>query len=254
MCVTIKKRFISFLCSLIALSSIATMPVLAEDSPNLADGAVAGERMSLDDQYQFIMKNGSPKQKEEAKLLFQQVQSGFKGVPYAIGHWELSVTHCNQETVTWCGPATLRQTLLYINGTARDQSYLAGKLATDKTIKGTTDTMMLKQVNALQNEHAYYELDIPDKDTYLTTVYASLSSDKPVIDIVDTSAAREIFSYNALHFLSISGISTKNDEVFIVDPAVEDIRVDGHSRAKRWVEAEGMFNATFAHDCQAIIG
>ncbi|MCI9456372.1 MAG: hypothetical protein HFE44_05250 [Oscillospiraceae bacterium] len=233
------------------------MPVAAdEDSSGIQinDGAVAGERMSLEEQYRLIMANGSVKQKEEALLLYQQAKSGFNGAPYAIGHWELSVTHCEQEKGTWCGPATLRQTLLYINGTARDQSYLAGKLETDKTIKGTTDTMMLKQVNALQNEHAYYELDIPDKDTYLTTVYASLSSDKPVIDIVDTSAAREIFSYDALHFLSISGISTKNDEVFIVDPAVEDIRVDGHSRAKRWVEAEGMFNATFAHDCQAIIG
>lgn len=214
-----EKRFISFLCSLIALSSIATMPVLAEDSPNLADGAVAGERMSLDNQYQFIMKNGSPKQKEEAKLLFQQVQSGFKGVPYAIGHWELSVTHCEQKASTWCGPATLMQTLLYINGTSPTQQRLSEILETDTTIVGTTDTMMLKKVNSLQNEHAYYEIDITTQDGYMNTIYSSLSSDKPVIDIVRGANSNGVLDYKYDHFLSISGIDTKTAKVFIVDPA-----------------------------------
>ena len=153
----------------------------------------------------------------------------------------------------------MRQTLLYINGTAPSQSSLAATMGTDTTIQGTTDTQMFRTVNSLQNEHAYYIIDITSETVFQNSVYASLSSYKPVIDIVNTAAvSEEIFSYDAKHFLNISGIESGGGQMFIVDPAVEhtagSLEELENSRAKRWVSTDDMYTVTTAHECSAIIG
>lgn len=69
----------------------------------------------------------------------------------------------------------------------------------------------------------------------------------PVIAIVDTSAWGEDFTYQAQHFLNVTGISTVQQKAYLIDPGTNQ---SGY--ATRWYAMDRLYDIIENH-CSRII-
>lgn len=153
--------------------------------------------------------------------------------------YNLDVSPFRQENSYYCGPATVKTVVDYINGRSESQSYYARRLGTDD--KGT----YIIDIARVLQEETPYEFSAKRSSSFsdwIRDVQFSLSRNVPlVIDIV--ARPSDNFKYTTGgHFLAVSG----------VDARYPDFRVkisDVHYRfcGQFWHDAELIYNLCRNH-------
>lgn len=119
----------------------------------------------------------------------------------------LTVPLYKQDNGHYCGPATVKQTLHYINGTSKNQSDYAKLLGT--TIAGSSFDAILNVVNANNSKHAYKLSSVNTSlsfSTWLSYVQSSLTKGRPCIIDINSNSYSSSWGYSTSgHFLNISG-------------------------------------------------
>lgn len=117
---------------------------------------------------------------------------------------DLTVLPFAQSEYYYCAPATVKQTIHYINGSSDTQANYATKLKT--TTSGTDMTLIPNVLNNLQNKHYYIYSSFSSLSTWIS--YAKSSLDVGVPAIIDINSKGVVgWPYNTIgHFLNVSGM------------------------------------------------
>lgn len=152
-----------------------------------------------------------------------------------------------QENEFYCGPATTKQVLHYINGTSLSQDDYADALST--TTAGTDMTVIQDVLNANQTKKTYTYAYIGTQGNWELMVKHSTYWGTPAVIDINTSNYEKEFFYNSTgHFVNISGYnySTPDHEVRITDP-------NGDHAGNNWYSSDVLYGANYNHFRQAIL-
>nr|WP_258074456.1 C39 family peptidase [Brevibacillus laterosporus] len=127
----------------------------------------------LQDKYEEISRE------EIHELSTSEIQRVFKEDEKVRG--TIGVKVFEQETNYWCGPATVKQVLHYINGNSKSQKSYAKKLGT--TTDGTDFSVIDNVLNDNQNKNKYVYTthDFDQKYKFLDKIEYGVEHDYPVV-------------------------------------------------------------------------
>ncbi|PDO10017.1 MAG: hypothetical protein BLM47_09385 [Candidatus Reconcilbacillus cellulovorans] len=201
------------------------------------------------------------KAKEEMIRQYMQNKDSKKQItPMSLGEVRtLNVTPFKQETPYWCGPATVKQVLHFLNGTSQPQSYYASKLGT--TTDGTDFSKVDDVLNSHQSVHTYTYRSFSSNE-YSTWVTAMiLTIDWGVPAVLDLRISRDLLpNYTSTvegHILNTSGYDTSSYpnqtsyRLRVTAPYDQGNR--GATFGNKWYEMEKVWKANQAHFRKAII-
>lgn len=153
----------------------------------------------------------------------------------------------------YCGPATLKQVIHFINGSSLSQSQYATKLGT--TTAGTDMTVIRTVLNEEISGLSYKYYTFSSFDSWFIRVRASIDYNFPAILDIDTRHV-SAFPYNSSgHYVNVSGYDVYRDMqgpeydthlVRITDPW-------GPGLGNRWYESNDLYTANSNHWRSAII-
>lgn len=121
-------------------------------------------------------------------------------------------TMYQQETDTYCIPATIKSILMYINGTSPSQKDIAGTTGTDPTkIPG--------YLNDRQNQCYYVYVDGPSKDDMCAKLYSTISYSKVPCSMGISGTSTSNWYYTTTgHSLVVNGIYDDYSYIQFGDP------------------------------------
>lgn len=166
---------------------------------------------SNQDQYEKILKNPlySNLQKQQAKLkLLPSVKPwiAYSISPNSVVYHTLPVPYYKQETNYYCGAATTKQTLEYLNGveSAESQSSIYSHIGYRKD--GTIDSKMIEYINNHESKNIYVASQHASESTMKSNIDSDLSSYKAPT-ILHVTLKGEGWPYNTAggHFMNLSG-------------------------------------------------
>ncbi len=158
-----------------------------------------------------------------------------------------------QSTEYYCGPATVRNIVLYKNGTAQTQSTYASYMGT--TTDGTDAPVVASRLNAEISGASYVcEENITSQSAWNYRVKASIDTNWPAaLDIKVTAANQPAFGYTTIkgHFVAVRGYiydigSSTIGNVQISDPHY-------NYGGTKWINAGTLFSTTQAHTRKCVI-
>lgn len=160
---------------------------------------------------------------------------------------KLDVEVVTQKNGYYCGPATTRQTLKYINGSAPSQDTIAEALGT--TTAGTDGTKIVEYINKKQDKVVYMissDLSVIGMQSkFANTMNANRV---PIIGRLKfTTADGWPYSTNG-HFLNVTGYTTGMNKLRITDPNAQRA-IEGSSGHYR-IDFEKFRTATKNHFSQ----
>ena len=156
----------------------------------------------------------------------------------------LAVTRFGQETNYYCGPATVKQVVHWVNGSSNSQQWYANKLGT--TTEGTNMTDIPGVVNDCINEHHYVYSSMGTQAEWMNKIRSSIYNERPAILDINTTQlyADKKFPYKTDgHFVNVSGYSAT--QVRITDP--------NDAAGNVWYDIDVLYSANDAHFRKAII-
>ncbi len=113
-----------------------------------------------------------------------------------------------QETSYWCGPATIKQAVHWINGSSASQQTYATRMGTNSS-SGTYVYKMRNEMNYRQSEHSYVYTDVSTLDNewdLWTIVTQDVWEDRvPVIIHALTDVLYMYNGRNLGHYITITG-------------------------------------------------
>ncbi len=280
------KKMLSAVLALSMAVSMSTYTVFAkaegEEIPqeSIPMGAgFSGERLSIEEQLNMALaqhpsalsddgddyRTKAVEKAAVASTMEANIQPfGFSDFsPSSITQKTIAVPYYKQENGHYCGPATLKQTLQYINGSSLSQSKYASKDYLDAdTPKSdgtyfTTDTKMLSNVNRLQSRLTYYQNTIDSKNKLLYYVWEDLTTyNAPTILIIKTIDAdgtrTDEWSYRTSgHFLSGVGVKAKGTDIRVTDPYIQYV-VPAETDGTYWMLSQNVYQAVINHPCEAV--
>ena len=155
----------------------------------------------------------------------------------AGGHKSLSVPLRKQINGYYCGPASVRMTLLY-HGIDQTQSYIAGKIGT--TSAGSDVAPMTSYLNSQVGSGSYKYVNVADLAFEDGLIY-SIDKGKPLICLVQTSELPYYNKHESYHFIVVKGYdwdmngSSSYSTVKINDPNNNDLYYGG-DKSCTWSE------------------
>lgn len=165
----------------------------------------------------------------------------------------IGVPSFKQETNYWCGPATTKQVLHFLNGSSSSQSYYAGQLGT--TSQGTTFPYVADVLNKFQSKNTYYYKSIVDYSTWSWRVQYNTDNNYPtVLDLeIYPSYMPKYTTHIEGHILNVSGYDTRYSplQIRLTDPFDQGNR--GVTLGNVWHPHKGVFDANWAHSRQSMI-
>ena len=179
---------------------------------------------------------------EQAKAWARLTQANSARITYPV-YTELSMAWFKQKNGHYCGPATVKQVLHYLNGVSLTQDDYAIALGT--TTAGTDMTRIPAVLNANLNGIEYKYADIGNAATWLTMVRTGLYNNKPAILDINTNENDDFTYSSSGHFVNISGYDGVKAEVRITDP--------NDMRQHVWYTVSSLYSANNAHWMKAII-
>lgn len=193
-------------------------------------------------------------QKMGAAMAFAQSRDAFSIM--ADGELKtVGVTPFKQETNYWCGPATTKQVLHYLNGSSKTQTYYAKELGT--TRDGTDFSLVDDVLNDHQSEVTYVYSSFTGYDAWVYAMMYSVDSYHPaVLDLkIDPSYMPKYTSGVEGHILNNSGYdwrsTTKTKQLRLTDPFDQGGR--GVTHGNVWHPMDGVWKANQAHFRKAVI-
>lgn len=166
----------------------------------------------------------------------------------------ISVPSFKQETSYWCGPATVKQVLDFLNGSSNSQSYYASKLGT--TTDGTDFSKVDDVLNAHQSVNTYVYASISDYSTWSSRI--EYNTDKNIPTVLDLKIDPKYMpKYTAVvegHILNVSGYDTKYSstaQIRLTDPYDQGNR--GVTLGNVWHPHSGVYQCNNLHFRKAMI-
>ena len=161
----------------------------------------------------------------------------------------LNVTAFLQDNGHYCGPATVKQTLHYINGNSSSQSTYATALGT--TTAGTDMTVIPCVLNNNQSSHDYVYSSFSNISTWITYLRSALSANVPAIADINTIGS--VWPYETTgHFVNLSGLNYDSEDgpglntVLVTDPYQPGF-------GNHWYSMTTVYNVNANHSRSAII-
>ena len=216
------------------------------DSGQLSENAI--DISDLAKAKQKIIKNKSfsslEKQTVLDKLSIFETGSPMKVLPNASG--SITVSVCTQETSYYCGPATVQQTLKYINGSAASQTSIANSIGT--TTAGSALSPMVTYTNNNQSRNTYIIIYDPNVQQIQNMVSYAVSYRAPVMcRLKFTQGGNWPYSTNG-HFMNANGYHTYGDYILVTDPNIKN--VNPSASGSYYVHVNELYYATHNHFAQ----
>ncbi|MDE6017127.1 MAG: C39 family peptidase [Acetatifactor sp.] len=227
-----KRNIIMLLtiCVSIILGGIIDAPVLAQE---IIDGDLTYEEGAVD----YITPEMLTLEQQKLNSLYRNRVS----YPSSI---KISVTQFPQQNGYYCGPATVKQVVHWINGSSNSQDWYAEKLGTTKD--GTNMTCIPDVLNDCIDEQFYVYSSMGTQTEWMDKIRSSVYNDRPAILDINTIelCKEEKFPYPTKgHFVNVSGYSST--QVMITDP--------NDARGNVWYDIDVLYSANSAHFRQAIV-
>lgn len=230
------KKTICLLMTCVLLGSMSLKANAQEDfNGDLTIEEGANASIETIDNYKTLMENYQ---------MLEDIKSGTINSTQALDYNTLSITCFQQETVYYCGPATVKQVVHFLSGSSNTQSYYATQLGT--TDEGTDMTVIPSVIkNATGISYAYEK--IGTESAWFDKVFVSVMNAKPAILDINTKSV-SAFPYSSDgHFVNVSGYdATGTKQVRITDPYV-------YGLGNRWYNASDLYTANSNHWRQAIL-
>lgn len=162
----------------------------------------------------------------------------------------LNVTAFQQSNNYYCGPATVKQTLHFINDTSEDQTTYANALGT--TSSGTDMTRIVDVLNAEQDEHTYIYSGFSTFGEWIDYAKSALSDNVPAVLDINTQNIASWPYVTSGHFVNLSGLNYDDDiganlnVALITDPY-------GPGFGNHWYGMTVVYNANADHFRSAMI-
>lgn len=151
-----------------------------------------------------------------------------------------------QENRNYCGPATVKQVVQYLNGTSQPQKYYADLLGTNE--KGTVQSKIATVLrNVTGKNYQYYPFEGIGKWT--DCVCWGIDFKMPAILDINTEWVPEWKYETRGHFLNVSGYDLRNTakkQIRVTDPFWEGL-------GNNWYTLNSVFNANNNHGNRAIV-
>lgn len=151
-------------------------------------------------------------------------------VPYGVTYISntLSVPTFEQELYYYCGPASIKETLHYINGSSLSQGTYASHMGVNQ-IDGAIVWKMAQELNQNQTKHNYiYEKNIT-KDRFINILTSDILDSDVQVPIIMHSVANELYLYAPApenppisHYYVINGANMRTRNITYVDSYKHD--------------------------------
>ena len=155
----------------------------------------------------------------------------------------IAVPYYKQQNSYYCGPATTRQTVSFIKGSASSQSVIATAIGT--TTAGSDLTPMKNYLNNVQSRNAYVITTSPS-ESYLQFIaeYAVSESSPSMARLKIAKGGNWQYSTNG-HFMNISGYKSYGGYIRVTDPYIGWVQTS--SSGTYYVTSRELYVATANH-------
>ncbi|MCQ4935561.1 MULTISPECIES: C39 family peptidase [Anaerotignum] len=159
----------------------------------------------------------------------------------------LGVKVFTQEEEYYCGPATVKQTLHYINGYSSSQKSIANAIGT--TPAGSNLEPMVEYINDNKDYGSTYVIiSQPSKSKILRMVEYAVDHETPVVCRLRFKRTGSWEYKTNGHFLNANGFNSYGDEILLTDPNIKNVRPS--AGGSYWVTLNELYNATNDHFAQ----
>lgn len=251
--INMKKNIYGVLSTfLVTMLLVTPVHVNAED---ILNGDSAGDKntIALSEQQQIqsgLQKAATKEQINDLLMKKAAIESSQSRANIAATYSAstISVTYYKQETSYYCGPATTKQTIQYMNGKSDTQSTIAKALGT--TENGTDGTKIVEYLNGKQSRVYWTIADDTSTSGLQTRISHAIAGDtkRPPIARTKFSKGGNWKYSTAGHFLNISGYTNNMEKVRITDPNIG--RVDSSSSGSYYVTMKEIRDAIINHFAQ----
>ena len=151
----------------------------------------------------------------------------------------LGVPKFIQEYSYWCGPATTKEVLHYLNGNSLTQSGYATALGT--TTAGTDFTRVASVLNNNLSNSFYAYSSIGNQSLWFSRIQTDINKGYPIVLDIDASNVGEIPYSSSGHILPVCGYNNGGTPpVLVVDPWTSVM-------SSEWYPATVMYTANNNH-------
>lgn len=233
----------------ILISDVCVTKAYANDAKFIAGGDFMNDNpQTAEEQYQEMLSNPDYSSEVCQKFYNKVFLSNNTRSSRSITMKVLGVPYCEQETDYYCGPATAKQTVTYLTGSAESQSDIWQDIK-DDDVEATNGTKLRNYINSKQNENIY-SLKNPSSASQMSEdIFYDLNLGIPVILWVKvTEGGNWLYTTSGGHFMNASGINTGGSLIEVTDPYIGWI--DGHNyvAGKYWITSQEAYSATKARD------
>lgn len=166
-----------------------------------------------------MVENDDSLSDDEKQIMIDKLNDNFvttKSTSSSYSPMYLGVHYYMQETSYYCGPATVYQTLKYINGSSESQDDIADELGT--TVDGTDGSMIPPYLNEQQSDNYYVTYTITSESSLKSAIDYDMRHYFPTILRVSLVEDSDFGYYSAGHYLNVGGQTSGATEYNIVDP------------------------------------
>lgn len=165
-----------------------------------------------------------------------------KTLPKRAGR--INLTLFTQETNYYCGPATVKQTIHFINGSSENQSTIASDIGT------TSDGSALEPMVNYINDRKSYGLDYtiyqnPSMEQIQNIVNYCVEKNLPAICRLRFEKGGNWAYRTNGHYLNANGYIEYGEEILLTDPNIK--RVNSSSTGSYYVTINELYKATQNH-------
>lgn len=136
----------------------------------------------------------------------------------------LNVPTYEQEKYYWCGPASVKEVLQFLNGSSLSQTEYANHMETD--IDGSTWVYKLtNELNNQQSRHNYQFEDIRTSDRFRQILIADVMDSEVGVPFILHALTDTLYTYNNTrlhHYIVVIGGNMPNQTVTYVDSYSND--------------------------------
>lgn len=142
-------------------------------------------------------------------------------VPYGFCYNDrtLNVPTYQQERNHWCGPAAVKETLQFLNGSSLTQAQYASNMQTDAD--GSTIVYKLtNELNRRQSRHTYQYEDVTSESRFTQILIADVMDSDVGVPFILHALTGSLYRYNGntlRHYLVVNGGNMPQQKVTYVD-------------------------------------
>lgn len=230
---------------------------------DISEGLILDENISQEEQLAIISNSNilSDEQKAQAvdkinfmnRISLQDIQSS---VNSTLGQYNCTVAipYFKKKNYYYCGPATTKQSLHYINGYSPSQDVIANALGT--TTAGTDGDRIVVYMNENQSKIYYMAVPPYSVTSMATMIYNGLTNYKtaPILRLAMEEYQGWRYSSQG-HFMNASGLYSEGYstngalEYEVTDPYIE-YRDNTEPDGKYRINAVAVYDSTYNHFAQ----